>query len=156
MVFRQLPLTVNNIDECRALVGVDIGPTDWRVITQEHIQAFADLTGDHQWIHVDEERASRSLHGSTLAHGLYVLALAPDFMASLLEFRGFSRSLNYGYNRVRFPAPIPVGSSIRMRAMVTAVVDVDGGADVVTARTYERLGSVKPVCVAENVGRYYE
>ncbi|MFD4405246.1 MaoC family dehydratase [Nocardia sp. NPDC058499] len=156
MVFRQQPRRANSIDDFRALIGVELGPTEWHEITQDRIQAFADMTGDYQWIHVDEKRASRSHYGSTLAHGLYVLSLGPGFMASLLEFDGFSRSLNYGYNRVRFPAPVPVGSSIRMRATVTGVVEIAGGADVVITRTYERLGSSKPVCVAENVGRYYE
>lgn len=156
MVFRNRPRTANNIDDFRALIGVELGPTDWYEITQDRIQAFADMTGDYQWIHVDENRASRSAYRSTLAHGLYILSLGPGFMASLLRFDGFARSLNYGYNRVRFPAPVPVGSSIRMRATVTGVVEVAGGADVVTTRTYERLGSTKPVCVAENVGRYYD
>lgn len=156
MTFQHVPRRANSIADFRALVGVELGPTVWHQITQDQIRAFADMTGDHQWIHVDEERGSRSTFGSTLAHGLYVLSLGPGLMSSLLTFEGFSRSLNYGYNRVRFPSPTPVGSSIRMRAMVTSVVEIDGGADVITTRTFERRGTTKPVCVVENVGRYYE
>src|SRR4051812_41003462 len=109
MAFQHLPRQANSIDDFRALVGVELGPTDWHEITQEQIQSFADMTGDHQWIHVDEKRASCSVFGSTLAHGLYVLSLGPGLMSSLLTFEGFSQSLNYGYNRVRFPSPTPVG-----------------------------------------------
>ncbi|WP_375001673.1 MaoC family dehydratase [Aeromicrobium sp. CTD01-1L150] len=150
------PLRPTTVQDLKDLVGRELGPTKWHDITQERIQAFADLTGDHQWIHVDPERANASAFGSTIAHGLYSLSLGPAFMESLMAFDGFAHSLNYGYNKVRFPSPNPVGSRIRMRATITAVDDVPGGAQVTTTQTFEREGSEKPILVAESVGRFSE
>ncbi|GAA2073530.1 MaoC family dehydratase [Aeromicrobium halocynthiae] len=150
------PIRPTTVDELKDLVGRELGPTEWHEITQERIQCFADLTGDHQWIHVDPARAEASDFGSTIAHGLYSLSLGPAFMESLMAFDGFAHSLNYGYNKVRFPSPNPVGSRIRMRATITAVDEVSGGAQVTTTQTFEREGSDKPILVAESVGRFSE
>jgi acyl dehydratase len=146
----------SSVADLRALEGTELGPTDWLEITQDKIDAFAEVTGDHQWIHVDPERAAASPMGSTIAHGLLTLSLAPAFMEALMAFDGFAHALNYGYEKVRFPGPVPVGSRVRMRAQVVEVVDVPGGAQVTTTQTIEREGADKPVCVAQSVGRFYE
>src|SRR5664279_6578901 len=107
------PIKPTSVQDLKDLVGTKLGPTEWHDITQDRINAFADLTGDHQWIHVDPERANASDFGSTIAHGLYSLSIGPRFMEDLMAFDGFAHSLNYGYEKVRFPAPLPVGSRIR-------------------------------------------
>lgn len=150
------PVRPTTVQQLKDLVGRELGPTGWYDITQDGVQAFADVTGDQQWIHVDPERAQDSAFGSTIAHGLYTLSLGPAFMESLMAFDGFAHSLNYGYNKVRFPSPNPVGSRIRMRAILTTVDDVPGGAQVTTTQTFEREGSDKPILVAESVARFYE
>ena len=147
--------TITGIDELRAAAGTELGVTDWHEITQAQVDAFADVTGDHQWIHVDPRRAAQSPLGGTIAHGLLTLSLAPAMTASLLSFEGFAFALNYGYNRVRFPAPLPVGSRVRMRATLAAVEDIPGGAQITTELTFEREGGDKPVCVAESLARVY-
>jgi acyl dehydratase len=147
--------TITGLDELRAARGTELGVTDWREVTQAEVDAFADATGDHQWIHVDPERAARSPLGGTIAHGLFTLSLAPAMTSSLLSFDGFAFALNYGYNRVRFPAPLPVGARVRMRATLAAVEDIPGGAQITILQTFEREGSDKPVCVAESVARVY-
>ena len=148
-------LTLTGLDEVRAHVGEELGVSDWHEVTQDDIDRFADVTGDHQWIHVDPERASQTPFGGTIAHGYYTLSLAPKFSYTLFTFEGFAFAMNYGLNRVRFPAPLPVGSRVRMRAKLAAVDDVTGGAQVTTELTFEREGGDKPVCVAEPVYRYY-
>ena len=145
-----------SVADLRELLGRELGPTDWWEVTQERIDAFADATGDHQWIHVDPARAADSPLGTTIAHGLLTLSLGPKFMEELMAFDGFAHSLNYGYAKVRFPAPVPVGSRVRMRATITDVADVSGGAQVTTTQVIEREGSEKPVCVAESIGRFVE
>ena len=153
----QTPIRPTSIQDLTDLVGSTLGPTEWHDITQERINAFADLTGDHQWIHVDPERAAASGFGSTIAHGLYSLSMGPRFMEDLMAFDGFAHSLNYGYEKVRFPAPLPVGSRIRMHATIASVDDVGGGsAHIVTTQTFEREGHDKPICVAQSVGRFTE
>src|SRR3954463_7465785 len=142
-------------DELRAAAGADLGVTDWHEITQAQVDAFADTTGDHQWIHVDPERAKASPLGGTIAHGLLTLSLAPAMTASLLSFEGFAFALNYGYNRVRFPGPLPVGSRVRMRATLATVEDIAGGAQITVVQPFERGGVEKPVCVAESLARVY-
>ena len=146
----------SSVADLRALEGTELGPTDWLEVTQEQIDAFAAVTGDHQWIHVDPERAAASPMGSTIAHGLLTLSLAPAFMEALMAFDGFAHALNYGYDKVRFPAPVPVGSRLRMRATITEVAEIPGGAQVTTTQTIEREGGDKPVCVAQSVARFYE
>jgi acyl dehydratase len=148
--------TITGMDELRAAMGTELGVTDWHEVTQAEVDAFADATGDHQWIHVDPERAARSPLGGTIAHGLFTLSLAPAMTSALLSFEGFAFALNYGYNRVRFPAPLPVGSRVRMRAKLAAVEDIAGGAQITIVQTFEREGEDKPVCVAESLARVYE
>jgi acyl dehydratase len=148
--------TITGMDELRAATGAELGVTDWQEVTQAAVDAFADATGDHQWIHVDPQRAAQSPLGGTIAHGLFTLSLAPAMTSALLSFEGFAFALNYGYNRVRFPAPLPVGSRVRMRATLAAVEDIPGGAQITVVQTFEREGADKPVCVAESLARVYE
>jgi acyl dehydratase len=148
-------LTISGIDELRAKVGEELGVSEWHEVTQDEIGAFADATGDHQWIHVDPERAAETPFGSTIAHGLYTLSLGPRFTFALFTIEGFAFGLNYGYNKVRFPAPLPVDSRVRMRATLASVDDVPGGVQLTITQTFEREGEEKPVCVAESVARMY-
>jgi acyl dehydratase len=148
-------LTITGIDELKAKVGEELGVSEWHEVTQEAIDAFADVTGDHQWIHVDPERAAQTPWGGTIAHGLYTLSLGPRFTFAMFTVEGFAFGLNYGYNKVRFPAPLPVGSRLRMRATLSSVDDVPGGVQLTITQTFEREGEDKPVCVAEAVSRMY-
>jgi acyl dehydratase len=148
-------LTITGLDELRAKVGEELGVSDWHDVTQEAIDAFADVTGDHQWIHVDPVRARQTPFGGTIAHGYYTLALHPMFAAQLLKFEGFAFAVNYGLDRVRFPAPLPVGNRVRMRISLVAVDDVLGGAQITMKLTFEGEGALKPVCVAESLTRVY-
>jgi acyl dehydratase len=145
---------VASIEELVAREGEVLGPTDWYEITQPRIDAFADATSDFQWIHVDPERAAASPLGSTIAHGLLTLSLGPKFTMELIDFGGFGHSLNYGYDRVRFPAPVPVGSWLRMTLLVAAIEDVKGGVQVTLRQTFERRGAERPVCVADALARF--
>jgi acyl dehydratase len=149
------PLTVEGIDELKELVGKTIGPSEWREVTQEMVDAFAELSGDDQWIHVDVERAEReSPFGTTVAHGNLTLSMIDGFRRGLLESTGFKLGVNYGWNKVRFPAPVPTGSRIRASVEVASVEDVGGGwFQVVQRWTIEVEGSEKPACAAESVGR---
>jgi acyl dehydratase len=148
-------VTVNGIDDLKALMGQEIGPTEWREVTQEDINTFADLSGDDQWIHVDVERAkTESPFGTTVAHGNLTLSMIDGLRRDLIESRGFKLGVNYGWNKVRFPAPVPAGSKVRAKAEVTEVDEVGGGWwQVVTKFTVEVEGGEKPVCVGESVGR---
>jgi acyl dehydratase len=148
-------LTITGIDELKAKVGEELGVSEWHEVTQDAIDAFADATGDHQWIHVDPQRAAETPWGSTIAHGLYTLSLGPQFTFALFTIEGFAFGLNYGYNKVRFPAPLPVDSRVRMRATLASVDDVPGGVQLTITQTFEREGEEKPVCVAEAVSRMY-
>jgi acyl dehydratase len=148
-------LTITGIDELKAKVGEELGVSEWHEVTQDAIDAFADATGDHQWIHVDPQRAAETPWGSTIAHGLYTLSLGPQFTFALFTIEGFAFGLNYGYNKVRFPAPLPVDSRVRMRATLASVDDVPGGVQLTITQTFEREGEEKPVCVAESVSRMY-
>jgi acyl dehydratase len=144
------------VAELQALAGTELGPTDWVEIPQEKIDAFADATGDHQWIHVDPARAKDTPLGSTIAHGLLTLSLAPGLMEQLMAYDGFAHALNYGYEKIRFPAPVPVGSRLRLRVTITDVTEVPGGAQATMAQTIEVEGGAKPVCVAQAVARFFE
>ena len=148
-------LTINGIDDLKARAGEDLGVSDWHEVTQAEIDAFADATGDHQWIHVDPERAKETPFGGTIAHGYYTLALSPHFMEELLHVDGVALMINYGLNKVRFPAPLPVGDRVRMRLRLAAVDDVAGGVQLTSELTFERDGGDKPVCVAESLSRAY-
>jgi acyl dehydratase len=150
----QRPATV---DDLQGLVGDELGPTAWRPITQELIDAFADVTDDHQWIHVNPARASVGTFGTTIAHGLFTLSLGPALLGELMSFDGFARTLNYGYDKVRFPAPLPVDGRVRMRATIRSVeLIAPGTAHVLISETFEQDGGDKPVCVAVQVSRFIE
>ena len=148
-------VTINGIDELKSRVGEEIGVSDWREVTQADIDAFAESTGDHQWIHVDPERAKDTPFGGTIAHGLYTLSIGPGLSYELFEMQGVAFGLNYGFNKVRFPAPLPSGSRVRMRMQLQDVSDVPGGVQTTMLWTFEREGGDKPVCVAEQVSRIY-
>jgi acyl dehydratase len=144
-----------HVTDLPTLKGKDIGHSRWVEITQDQISTFARLTGDEQWIHVDAERAAEGPFGSTIAHGFFALSLSTGFVYELLEVSGTTQILNYGLNRVRFTAPTPVGSRVRMGLKVTDVAEVAGGYQVTFGLTFEREGQEKPVCVAELLFRYY-
>jgi acyl dehydratase len=148
-------LTLTGIDELKSHVGQELGVSDWHEVTQEDINTFADVTGDHQFIHVDLERAKETPFGGTIAHGYYTLSLLPKFSYSMYSFDGFAFGLNYGLNKVRFPAPLPVGAKVRMRTELMAVDEVPGGVQITTKSTFESEGGDKPVCVAESLARLY-
>ena len=136
-------------------VGTEFGPSEWLDVTQERISAFAGATDDHQWIHVDPEQAAAGPFGTTIAHGFLTLSLCVPLLASAMPPReGYRMGINYGVNRVRFPAPVPSGSRVRARFRVASVEEVAGGEQAVLEATVEREGSEKPVCVAELVLRY--
>jgi acyl dehydratase len=147
--------TVNGIEELQSLIGQTVGPSDWREVTQEDVNAFAELSGDDQWIHVDVERAkSESPFGTTIAHGNLTLSLIDGFRLSLIESTGFKLGVNYGWDKVRFPAPVPIPSKLRASASVVSVDEKgDGWWQIVTRFTVEIEGGEKPVCVADSVGR---
>jgi acyl dehydratase len=150
-----MTITVNGIEEVRGLVGQTIGPSDWREVTQADINTFADLSGDDQWIHVDVERAkTESPFGTTIAHGNLTLAMIDGFRPELFESTGFKLGVNYGWNKIRFPAPVPVASRIRASVVTESVDDVGNGwHQIVYKWTVEVEGSEKPACVAESVVR---
>jgi acyl dehydratase len=149
-------MTVDGVDGVKSLVGKDLGTTDWVEITQEKVNLFADATGDHQWIHVDPERARKeSPFGGPIAHGYLTLSLAPLFLPQLMNFTGFSMGVNYGTEKVRFPSPVPVGSKLRAGAVIDDVTDIKGGIQMQVTITFEVEGSSKPACVATLVLRQY-
>jgi acyl dehydratase len=147
--------TVNGIEELKALVGETIGPSDWREVTQELIDQFAEVSGDDQWIHVDTERAkTESPFGTTVAHGNLTLSMIDGFRSGLVESSGFKMGVNYGWNKVRFPAPVPAGSRIRASIETLSVDELEGGWYQIAQKwTVEVEGNEKPACVAESVGR---
>ena len=146
---------VVDVTELPTLKGRDIGTSRWMTVTQDQISTFATLTGDEQWIHVDSERAKAGPFGSTIAHGFFVLSCSTGLLYELFEVRNATQILNYGLNRVRFTAPTPVNSRIRMGLKVTDVAEVSGGYQVTFGLAFEREGQEKPVCVAELLFRYY-
>ena len=149
------PVTISGLEELRELVGTPVGPSDWVEVTQSDIDKFAEITRDDQWIHVDAERAEReSPFGTTIAHGNLTLSLIDGFRGQLIDQQGVKLGINYGWNKVRFPAPVPVGSRVRATAEVVSVEELgEGWWHTVTRFTLEREGTEKPVCVAESVGR---
>lgn len=149
------PAIVDGVAGLRALVGQHLGYSDWLEITQERVNQFADATGDHQWIHVDVDRAAAGPFGTTIAHGFLTLSLIPEVLPRLLDVRGFAMGVNYGLDRVRFPAPVPVGSRVRAGAVVDEVSEVTGGVQTALTVTFERDGGDKPVCVARFLERRY-
>ena len=149
------PRVFKDVDDLKGAVGEQLGYSDWVEIEQSRIDQFAEATGDHQWIHVDPERAKEGPFKTTIAHGYLTLSLLPLFGPQLMAVEGMKMGVNYGTNKVRFPAPVPVGSRLRATAKVTNVEDVPGGVQVTVAFSVEREGGDKPVCVAESVSRYY-
>jgi acyl dehydratase len=147
--------TYQNLAELKALVGTEIGTSDWLTIDQNRIDRFAAVTGDDQWIHVDPMRAAAGMFGSTVAHGFLTLSLLPFFIRSSHKVDGARMSVNYGLNRVRFPSPVPVNSRLRAHFKLLSFEPIEGGVQTVTEVTVEREGQAKPVCVAESVGRLY-
>jgi len=147
--------TIEGIDGLQALVGQEIGVSDWMEISQDLINRFADATGDHQWIHVDPERAKSGPFGKAIAHGYLTLALGPTLLGDVLVVEGASMGINYGCNKVRFPAPVPVDSNLRLGVTLASAEDVTGGVQVALDFTFEIEGSAKPGCVAQVVYRYF-
>ncbi len=147
--------TFESVDELSGIVGDKIGHSEWVTIDQNEINLFADATGDHQWIHVDPLRAAAGPFGTTVAHGFLTLSLLPEMSASAFEVRDAKMGVNYGLNRVRFPAPVPSGSRLRGHFKLLAYEPIQGGAQLTVEVTMEREGSEKPVCVAESVARRF-
>ena len=148
--------TVDGVAGVQALVGEHLGFSDWVTVTQEQVDAFADATGDHQWIHVDPERArAESPFGGPVAHGYLTLSLIPSLMPQILEVSGFRMGVNYGTDRVRFPSPVPVGARLRASAVLDSATLVEGGVHLATTVTMEVEGAEKPCCVATVLVRRY-
>ena len=140
---------LRGIDEVRAVVGVELGASEWMVIDQGRIDAFAGATGDFEWIHVDPDRAAAGPFGSTIAHGFLTLTLSPGLREEIFSIETERPRLNYGLDRVRFPAPVPVNSRIRMHAVIAEVSDIASGVLTRTRYTFEIEGSERPACVAD-------
>ena len=148
--------TTTTLAELPGLIGTELGSSDWHEVTQEHVNLFADATGDHQWIHVDVERANaESPFGGPIAHGYLTLSLLVPLVSQVLTVTDSKMGVNYGLNKVRFPAPVPVGSKVRARVVLKDVEEVAGGLQNTLAVTVEREGGDKPVCIAEWVTRAY-
>ncbi|MFY1621010.1 MaoC family dehydratase [Micromonospora sp. WMMD736] len=143
----------NGIEEFAAAEGTELGPTEWMEISQERVNVFADATDDHQWIHIDPDKAAAGPFGGTIAHGLLTLSLLPHFMHQLYRVDNVAMAINYGYNKVRFITPVPVGARLRARAQVAAVAQLDGAVQVTMATTVELEGAEKPAAVAESIVR---
>ena len=151
-----MTLVLNGLDELKARAGADLGCSQWIQLTQERVNAFADATGDHQWIHVDVEAARAGPFGGTIAHGYLTLSLLVPLFSELLSVQGIRMGINYGLNRVRFPTPVPVGSRIRLAAKLGSVDELPGNAvQVLVDFTVEIDGVDKPACVAQALYRYY-
>jgi acyl dehydratase len=148
--------TVEGVEGVQALVGQHLGHSDWVTVTQEQVNQFAEATGDHQWIHVDPERAKKeSPFGGPIAHGYLTLSLIPMLMPQILEIKGFKMGVNYGTEKVRFPSPVPVGSRIRAGATLDSVTPIDGGLQMSVTVTVEVESGTKPAMVATTVSRRY-
>ncbi|MEW2415638.1 MaoC family dehydratase [Streptomyces sp. NPDC046866] len=149
------PKVFTSPEELRAAIGETLGPSGWLEVDQKRIDLFADATGDHQWIHVDPERAAAGPFGSTIAHGYLTLSLLPSLVPQVMRVEGMRMGINYGMDKVRFPAIVPVGSRLRATAVITEVTEAGGGVQVAATVTVEREGGDKPVCVAQSLSRYY-
>ncbi|AKS36717.1 MaoC family dehydratase [Mycolicibacterium goodii] len=144
----------DNLDALAAAVGTELGPTDWLEITQDRVDLFADATDDHQWIHVDPERAKTGPFGGTIAHGLLTLSLLPYFTHHLYRVNNITMAINYGYNKVRFITPVRVGAKVRARAQISDVAKLEGAVQATMTVTAEIEGSQKPAAVAESIVRF--
>jgi acyl dehydratase len=147
---------IDGLAGLRERVGSHLGYSGWHEITQEQVNRFADATGDHQWIHVDVERAKQGPFGGPIAHGYLTLSLAPALLPEVYQVEGISMAVNYGLNKLRFPSPVPVGAKVRAGATLVGVDDIERGAQVTMDATFEVDGQEKPACVAQLVFRYYE
>ena len=148
--------TFDNLSDLRALVGQEVALSDWITVTQEQVNLFAQATGDHQWIHVDVERAKAGPFGAPIAHGFLTLSLIPKLFESAMEIRNTGMGVNYGLNKVRFTSPVPVGSRLRGRMKLLACEPIDNnGMQMTWQVTVEREGAGKPVCIAETLARRY-
>ncbi|WP_338894969.1 MaoC family dehydratase [Streptomyces sp. TG1A-60] len=150
-----MSITVNGIDELKKLAGSDLGASEWIEVTQERINTFADATGDHQWIHVDPEKAADGPFGTPIAHGYLTLSLFIPLFTELLDVEGVSTKVNYGLNKVRFPSPVKVGSKIRLVGRLASVEDVPGGVQITVDGTIEIEGAPKPAAVLQSLSRFY-
>ncbi|WP_369264034.1 MaoC family dehydratase [Streptomyces sp. R35] len=150
-----MSITVNGLDELKKLAGSDLGTSEWIEITQERINTFADATGDHQWIHVDPEKAAEGPFGAPIAHGYLTLSLFIPLFTELLDVEGVSTKVNYGLNKVRFPSPVKAGSRIRLVAKLASVEDVPGGVQIAVDGTVEIDGGQKPAAVLQSLSRFY-
>ncbi|WP_326758446.1 MaoC family dehydratase [Streptomyces phaeochromogenes] len=150
-----MSITANGIDELKKLAGSDLGTSEWIEVTQERINTFADATGDHQWIHVDEEKAKEGPFGAPIAHGYLTLSLFIPLFTELLDVQGVTTKVNYGLNKVRFPSPVKVGSRIRLVGKLTDVEDVPGGVQITVDGTIEIEGVPKPAAVLQSLSRFY-
>jgi len=146
---------ISGVDELKAAIGEHLGYSDWLEIDQDRVNRFADATGDHQWIHVDVERAKSGPFGGPIAHGYLTLSLGPMLYPTVVRIEGFSMGVNYGANKVRFPSPVPVGARLRLGVKLLAVEDIAGGVQMTLEFTFECEGSPKPSCVAEIIFRSY-
>jgi len=146
---------ITGTDELESLVGEHLGYSDYMEITQDRVNKFADATGDHQWIHVDVERAKAGPFGGPIAHGYLTLSLGPVLYPTIVRIEGFSMGVNYGANKVRFPAPVPVGARLRLGVKLLAVEEITGGVQTTMEFTFECEGASKPSCVAEIIFRSY-
>ena len=149
------PRVLSGVDELKAAVGQHLGYSDYLEISQERVNQFADATGDHQWIHVDVERAKSGPFGGPIAHGYLTLSLGPMLYPTVVRVEGFSMGVNYGANKVRFPSPVPVGSRLRLGVKLLEVEDVTGGVQMTMEFTFECEGAPKPSCVAEIIFRSF-
>ena len=147
--------TFETLEELAACVGQEVAVSDWFTVTQQHIDQFADATDDHQWIHVDAERAKAGPFGTTIAHGFLTLSLVAGFFMRTVQFTHLRMGINYGLNKVRFPAPVPVNSRVRARMTLLEMTPIEGGQQGTWTVTIEREGADKPACVAESLVRYY-
>jgi acyl dehydratase len=146
--------TLNGPDDVRSHLGQHLGYSEWITVDQDRVNLFADATGDHQWIHVDVERATTGPFGAPIAHGYLTLSLSNYFLPQIVEVQGFSAGVNYGVDKVRFPSPVKVGSRVRAGAELTAVSEVTGGLQTTIVITVEVEGSPKPACVIESLSRW--
>jgi len=146
---------IKSIDDAQSLVGQELGVSDWLEIDQKRINDFADATGDHQWIHVDPERAKDGPFGGPIAHGYLTLSLGPALLPTTIRVEGLAMAVNYGLGKVRFPSPVPVGSKVRMGAELASLTPVaEGTVQATMVFTFEVVGAPKPACVAEVIFRY--
>ncbi|MER5574957.1 MaoC family dehydratase [Streptomyces massasporeus] len=150
-----MSITVNGLDELKKLAGSDLGTSEWIEVTQERIDTFADATGDHQWIHVDPERAKEGPFGAPIAHGYLTLSLFIPLFTELLDVQGVTTKVNYGLNKVRFPSPVKAGSRIRLTAKLAEVEEVPGGVQITVEGAIEIEGATKPAAVLQSLSRFY-